>query len=212
MPEVFRSIILALVLLVPGYVWHVVESLFVYHDQQIQWEKFALKLLTRSTFIGIFFADAIYKAWWQGLDSVHFGVVAFEMLFFVPITAGFFCGFLRQKKWVTTLLAKCNFKIFDLNRPPTAWRALFSKPLQNWVIVTLKSGAQIYGYMGESSIMSSHHQDRDLYISHVLKSDGNGGWKFVEDTNGIYVASNEISTIEFIKEIQEPYEKIGQDQ
>ncbi|PWU06792.1 MAG: hypothetical protein C5B47_06985 [Verrucomicrobia bacterium] len=210
MPEVFRSVVLLLIFLVPGYVWHVVESQFVYHDQQLQWEKFALKLITRSTFISIFFADAIYKAWWsQAWDSVHFGFAALELFFLVPIAIGFLWGLFLQRGWIGKLLGKINLPLFSLNQVPTVWEKLLSTPLDNWVIITLKTGAQIRGYMGKRSMISSHHKNRDLYISHVLRrksEDSQDEWGLADDTNGVYIAADEISTIEFIKKKQEAYE------
>lgn len=207
MHEPFRSILLVAVFLVPGYIWHVVESLFVYHDQQIQWEKFALRLLVRSTFVCAFFADAMYRAW-ENLDSVHFGVVTLELFFLVPAIAGFVSGLIQQKQWLTTLLSRCGFKLFGLNWESTAWNVLFSEPLHNWVIVTLKNGSRIYGYIGEGSVVSSDDKDRDLYISHILRRTTEGHLEFAEETNGIYISSNEISTIEFIRETQTPCKKI----
>ena len=68
-----------------------------------------------------------------------------------------------------------------------------------WVIVTLKNGKEIHGYLGSNSRCSSDPEDRDIYISHILSADKS---EFVKNTKGMYIKADEISTIELID--QEP--------
>lgn len=71
----------------------------------------------------------------------------------------------------------------------------FNKIPPCWIIVTLKDGKLVRGWLGDGSHISSDAEVRDIYISHLLLPDQSG---FVEKTNGIYIKADEISTIELI--------------
>jgi hypothetical protein len=67
----FGSVLMLVVFLVPGFVWRTVEGQFIYLDKRLQWEKFALGLLARSTIIYVLFATAIYQAWQEKWFEIH---------------------------------------------------------------------------------------------------------------------------------------------
>lgn len=201
--ETFSAIGLLIVFLVPGFVWRSIEGQFVYLDKRLEWEKFALGLLARSSFIYLPFSPWIYQGWknaWYDTHPISTAFAAIGFILVLPAVMGFLFGFVRQKSWIPVLLTKAGLNIFESNRIPTAWDAIFSRQRTGWVIVTLKSGTKVNGYMAESSIVSSDYEDRDIYISHTLVQNAEGVLEFVPNTDGVYIRSDEISTIEFIKE------------
>jgi len=202
--ETFSAVILLIVFLVPGFVWRTVEAQFIYLDKRLEWEKFALGLLTRSSFIYLPFSPWIYKGVnedWYDSHPFLMGLAAIGFILVLPAAMGFASGLVRQKGWVPWLLTKARLNVFEPNRIPTAWDALFSRQHTGWVIVTLKSGTKVHGYMAEDSIVSSDYEDRDIYISHTLAQNADGDLELAPNTGGVYIRADEISTIEFIKEI-----------
>src|SRR5713101_3993518 len=98
--ETFSAVILLIVFLVPGFVWRVVESQLVYLDKGLEWEKFALGLLTRSTFVYLPFAPLFYHGWqkkWIDSHPVWTSVAAVVFLLVLPSLCGLASGLVRQK-------------------------------------------------------------------------------------------------------------------
>ena len=201
--ETFTAIGLLIVFLVPGFVWRTVEAQFIYLDKRLEWEKFALGLLARSSFIYLPFSPWIYQGWknaWYDTHPIGVALAAIGFILVLPGMMGFASGFVRQKGWLPWLLNKAHLNVFESNRIPTAWDALFSRQRTGWVIITLKNATKVHGYMAEGSIVSSDYQDRDIYISHTLVKNTDGALEFVPNTDGVYIRADEISTIEFIQE------------
>ena len=61
--ETFSAVLLLIIFLVPGFVWRTVEGQLVYLDKGLEWEKFALGLLTRSTFTYLPLASLFYRGY-----------------------------------------------------------------------------------------------------------------------------------------------------
>ena len=127
-------------------------------------------------------------------------LAAIGFILVLPVVMGFVSGFVRQKGWIPWLLEKARLNIFEPNRIPTAWDSLFAKLPTGWIIVTLKNGTKVNGYMAQGSIVSSDYEDRDIYFPDTLAPNAEGTLEFVPNTDGVYIRADEISTIEFIKE------------
>src|SRR5271165_83472 len=85
--QTFAAVLILIVFLVPGYIWRSIEGRFIYLDNRLPWEKYALGLLARSTIIYIPLFSFLYKGWKA-----------------IPVTAGLIFGIARQKDWVGFLL------------------------------------------------------------------------------------------------------------
>ena len=134
----------------------------------------------------------------------------------LPVVEGFIVGYARQQAWfdkTVQCLSKyaenesrpawarkiLNFKLFEQNSVPTAWDSVFTDIKPCWVIVTLKDGSKVYGFLGQGSHVSSDHEERDIFISHtVVKKETK--LEIVPNTAGVYIKDDEIRTIEFIKQ------------
>ena len=86
-----------------------------------------------------------------------------------------------------------------INPTKSTWDLFFSKRESYFIIVTLKNGSKIGGKYGLNSISSTYPCPKEIYIEEVWKlNDKNNGLdKIIEQTEGILITENEISTIEF---------------
>lgn len=206
------AIVLLIAFLVPGYIWRTIEGQFVYLDHRLPWEKFALGLLTRSTFLYLPVALPIYhcsKNKWYDSHPVASTLLTFAFLVVLPAFAGLVTGMLRQKDivgivfkwtWVDAVVSRLQLKTFRFHRVPTAWEAVFnSKMAPCWVVVTRKNGQQIRGELGIGSHISVDPEDRDIFLSRTLYwDDAKNQFDFVPGTLGVYISADEIATIEMI--------------
>lgn len=216
--ETFAAVMMLIVFLVPGYIWRTVEGQLVWLDRRLEWEKFALGLLVRSTFIYLPWSPLIYQGWtekWYDKYPLQTGGCAVLFILTLPAVMGFIIGFARQKDWfgqIVEWFSKCaetaewpeearnffNFKRSEKNNVPTAWDTVFVNIEPCWVIVTLKDGSKVYGFLGQGSHVSSDHEERDIFISHTVVKNDNG-LEIVPNTAGVYIKHDEIRTVEFIK-------------
>ena len=198
--ETFSAVILLIIFLVPGFVWRTVEGQVVYLDKRLEWEKFAFGLLTRSTFVYLPFAPLIhrgYRANWIERYPLYTSAAAIGFLIVLPTLWGIIAGSARQKGLGPAIIRKLKMRTFEQHHIPTAWDFLFSKIKPAWVVVTLKNGNKIYGYLSPASYISSDATERDIYISHTLHVLDSGEMEFVSQTQGVYIRPDEVSVIEF---------------
>jgi hypothetical protein len=196
--DTFAAVMMVIIFLVPGYIWYVVQGKFVYLDRRLEWQKFALGLVTRSTFIYLPIAAVIYKAWTEKAYETRPGTVGFAAVLLIlclPAAVGYLLGRMGQTRLLYRILAWCQMRVFAEDIP-TAWDAVFSDDLRNcWAIVTLKNGREVRGLIGENTWFSSDPGDRDLYLFPVLKPDSE-----VEGyVRGVYIKAEEISTIDLFR-------------
>src|ERR1017187_5057112 len=217
--ETFAAAMMLIVFMVPGYIWRTVEGQLVWLDRRLEWEKFALGLLARSTFIYLPWSPLLYRAWTgRWYDTYPFQTAGLAVLFvlILPVVEGFIFGYARQRAWfdkTAQWFSKCvdnkfsptwikellDFKRAEQNNVPTAWDSVFTDIKPCWVIVTLKDGSIVYGFLGQESYVSSDHEERDIFISHTVVKKENG-LEIVPNTAGVYINHDEIRTIEFIKQ------------
>jgi hypothetical protein len=202
--ETLTAALVAIVFLVPGYVWRTVEGQFAYLDRRLEWEKFALGLLARSTVVYAVFAVGIHKAWkddWLDVRPLSTTVVAILLIGVLPCILGFVSGMLRQKRFFAELIKKLGFRTFESHQIPTAWDYVFSGMTPRFAVITLKTGAKLNAFIGSESYFSSDPEARDFFISAVLRTSDNGIIEVVPGTAGVYVNKDEVSLIEFIKQV-----------
>jgi hypothetical protein len=197
--ETFSAVMMLIIFLVPGFIWRTVEGQFVYLDRRLEWNKLALGLLTRSTLLYLPYVALLYKAWklkvYDTAPVITMGWIALAILVILPSALGFLVGRARQGGLMLQCLTYLGIRTFAQHHVPTAWDAVFNNVPPCWIIVTLKNGKVIRGFLGATSHISSDAEIRDIYISHLVLPDQSG---FVEKTNGIYIKADEISTIELI--------------
>ncbi len=162
-----------IIFLVPGFVWRTVEGQLVYLDKRLGWERFALGLLSRSTFTCLPLAPWLWQAYqaklYEGAPLTAAGI-ALAVILILPALLGFLSGIARRCGLGRKLVGYLHFRAFEQHNIPSAWDHLFSGITPRWVIVTLKSGGRIHGFFGPDSFASSDPDERDLFISHVVQA------------------------------------------
>jgi hypothetical protein len=98
---------------------------------------------------------------------------------------------ISKAKWYTKRLLTPN---------NSAWDDFFSQWEDYWVIVTLKSGRKIAGKYACKSYTSGFPAPKEIYLEEEWMLNKQGLFKKKrEQTQGILICENEISTIEFFK-------------
>lgn len=115
-----------------------------------------------------------------------------------PIGLGLLIGRAQQTKFARRMLFRLGFN--TLHPVPTSWEYKFSSVKRGvWIVATLTDSSQIAGIWGGNSFASSDSECRDLYIERVYKIDDTGQWNVVERSDGIFIAKDQIKTIEFFE-------------
>ena len=98
---------------------------------------------------------------------------------------------------------KCGDKILrclGLERIPvftSAWDWKFANTKEQWVIVTLKDGTEIFGFFGRNSFASSRQDKYDIYVEWVYDIDGKGNFSSRKE-EGVLIPEEEIKTVRFL--------------
>lgn len=194
-----ETLFLTFAFLVPGFIWHSVQSLFVVkRSEPIQ--VLFLRLLTFSCLNYALWAGLIYAI--LILDTFRnsafrTGVAWGCIIFISPTVLGVLGALNSQKGWLRWLFRKVG--LASIHEIPTAWDYKFSKTDRFvWVQVTLTDGTRIAGKYGSKSFSSSAAEERDLYLQELMKITKEG-WKPIPRSDGILVKGNEIKYIEFIR-------------
>jgi hypothetical protein len=204
--ESLTAIGIFIAFLVPGYLWWSIEVQLAYLNRRLEWEKFAVGLVTRSALVYLPWAPLLLRAYKEQYYAASpWASVAFCSLIMVlqPIVIGALWGRIRLKGNDRAVLRKFGFIPLEQNHAPTAWLAMFAGRAPSWIIVTLKDGSMVKGWFGVESHASSDDMHRDLFVSHVVRVLANGDEELVENTAGVYIAPDEIKTVEFIKNSSE---------
>jgi hypothetical protein len=205
--ESLTAVGILIVFLVPGHLWRVTEGQLIYLDRKLEWEKFAFGLLTRSTIVYLPWTPFLYRgyvnAWY---DFAPWGTLGFCVLIAIiqPILYGALWGMFRQRGYDKKIFNQLGWRTFEQSHAPTAWDGVFSRLPECWIIVTFKDNTKVKGWFGVQSHASSDDGQRDLFLSHVIATREDGQEELVQNTAGVYISSDEIKTVEFIRDPEQP--------
>ena len=181
--------------LLPGIIIVFIFSL-IKPGPKTEYKFLLLYYIIASTFYFIFirplfeFKDGISLPLW--LHSILFYIVT-------PIIVGVILARVLQTGKVASKTADF-FKLQTLSLIEDAWDYTFYKTLNDgrYAIVTLSDGAQIYGYIGQASFVSSSRERSDLLMESVYELDDDEQWNQVEPPRSIYIKGEQITLIELI--------------
>lgn len=157
---------------------------------------FALSIVNCASFSWIFsmlFKHEFSKEW-----QIYFVLVIVSII--GAIIVGTIIALLKQKNLIYKFLNKIKIKV--KHPTPTAWDYWFSKEKSSFVIVCLRDGTKLAGYYSTNSFASSDFEERDLFIEYGYSLKGNE-WGIDKESNGVYIAKDSISYIEFKKGAEE---------
>jgi hypothetical protein len=121
------------------------------------------------------------------------GLWALVLLAF-PVICGLVTGCAKRYDWFGRALSKVNIQ--TIHPVESAWDFAFGRPKECLVRVKLKSGEELFGWYGRSSLTSSDAEERDIFLQQVW-IDENGRLSPQKGSLGIWVARDEISWIKF---------------
>ena len=186
------KILLFALFFVPGFIYLKAYRLFI-ADIKTDFSKDLYEAMGFSFINGIVFSYPLYLI--NSTDFISkYTFLYFFILFCIVILAPIFWALLfhciSKKSW---------FNKYMINPTKSTWDLFFSKRESYFIIVTLKNGSKIGGKYGLNSISSTYPCPKEIYIEEVWKlNDKNNGLdKIIEQTEGILITENEISTIEF---------------
>lgn len=176
---------------IPGFIYLKTYRLFV-ADQKADFSKDWYEAIGISLINFIVFSYPIYLINTNNLLThnpfIYFLITA-SIILVAPIFWSWLFYKISSKKW---------FSKFFITPTKSAWDSFFSKRESYFVLVTLKSGKKIGGKYGVNSYSSVYPHSNEIYLEEVWKLNDNDGFEFkIEQTQGILITENEISTIEF---------------
>ena len=200
MYENMVTILFAIGFIIPGFI--VISILNrVIPNQKKEYKYSILEFFIYSSLNAMIWAIPFYKiiiknkAFFTHLEWTWLFICI--IIFISPVTIALIILLINQKKLLEKFCQKLNIKLIEIE--PSAWDFKFSNINSEWVIITLKNNERVAGFMGNSSCASSNIQERDIYISEVFTIDEEKNWHKVDGTDGIWIKSEEIRYIEFIK-------------
>jgi len=177
----FAAALTLIVFVVPGYVWRTVEGQFVYLDRRLEWEKFALGLLARSTAVYAIFAAGLYRAWrdnWLDNHPWRSTFIAITIVGILPVFFGAICGMARQRQVGTSIIRWFGLRTFEQHQIPTAWDYLFSTITPRWALGYRNPQERLKGVRISRPLFGFLIGCRVAGHLHLSDTESVGRWKF----------------------------------
>lgn len=187
----FDKILILTIFFVPGFVYLKAYRLFI-AETRTDFSKDLYEAIGFSFLNALIFAYPLYLIHTDKFLDNHpfwYFLIMFSVVIIAPIIYAMIFNIISKRKW---------FSRFLINPTKSAWDSFFSRRESYYVIVTLKNGKRIGGKYGLNSYSSTYPNSEGLYLEEVWKlNDKNGFDEIVDQTEGILITENEISTIEF---------------
>jgi hypothetical protein len=187
------KIILLAIFFVPGFVYLKAYRLF-FAESKTDFSKDLYEAIGFSFIIAILFAYPLLIINQKEFINNNPLIYSLAMIFVVvviPILGAKIYHIIVNEKWF-------NKKMVNPIKSP--WDSFFSRRECFWVIVTLKNGRKIGGKYSIGSYASTFPNPKEIYLKEVWKlNERNGFVKIKNNSEGIIITENEISTIEFLK-------------
>lgn len=118
------------------------------------------------------------------------GLVAFVLLFAVPVTLAALDYLRLQRGWTMRLA---------YDPTPRAWDFAFRDISPTYVRILTTDGTWLGGWYGENSFVSSYPEPREVFIetAHLMEPDGKFGGE-QPGSNGLYVRCDDIRAVELV--------------
>lgn len=185
------NILLLMTFFVPGFIYLKSYRLFI-ADTKTDFSKDLYEAIGISIINLIIFSYPIYlfseNDYIKTNTFIYFLFFGFIILV-APILYALLFHEISKKKW---------FLKYLISPTKSSWDSFFIKRESYYVLVTLKNGRKIGGKYGINSFSSTFPNPKEIYIEEVWRLNKKGEFKNkIEQTEGILITENEISTIEF---------------
>jgi hypothetical protein len=187
----FDKILILTIFFVPGFVYLKAYRLF-FAEIRTDFSKDLYEAIGFSFLNALIFAYPLYFIHLDKFIDKHTGwyfLIMFLVIIIAPIIYAMVFYKITKFKWYSKFL---------INPTKRAWDSFFSRRESYYVIVTLKNGKRIGGKYGLNSYSSTYPNPEGIYLEEVWKLNDEYGFdEIVDQTEGILITENEISTIEF---------------
>lgn len=187
----FDKILILTFFFLPGFVYLKAYRLFI-AETRTDFSKDLYEAIGFSFLNALIFAYPLYLIHLDNFIDRHpvwYFFIMLSVVIIAPIIYAMIFNIISKRKW---------FSRFLINPTKSAWDSFFSRRESYYVIVTLKNGKRIGGKYGLNSYSSTYPNPEELYLEEVWTlNDKNGFDEIVDQTEGILITENEISTIEF---------------
>lgn len=195
--DTVSAVLIAIAFLMPGFILSSVLGMFFRRRSRSATEA-TLQYLTFSCFnhgIWSWLIVIMFHKDWLNERPVATGGLVFLILFVSPIGLGLAGAWLTRRERVRALLSAVGFRVQRFI--PTAWDFKFEQEQLAWVVVRLRDGSNVYGFLGTESFAGDEPNERDLYLEAVFIPSERGHWQPAPNTGGILIKAGEIAAIEF---------------
>jgi len=187
-----NAIYIALVFIVPGYIFLSLRNKFVAGQERLGTEQVIPFVIYSALNFALFGWIVYFAISYQAPPYVQVGAWILTLVI-LPVVFGIVAGFGSQKECVARIYRSLGLN--PVHSTPRAWEYVFFNSPPSWVFITLKNGTEFAGFWGGNSFASSDSKERDLFISEVFDFSGEGPWR--PTGKSLFIGAGEIRTIEF---------------
>lgn len=195
------QILLALVLVVPGFVWTRVEQRFIVR-KKIEWSERLLGYLVYTclnyAFWYITLLPGLVARFVRG-EVVALDILSLTLIFLIgPLIGGTVTGWMAKSDTIGFVLSCLRLPATVDPHHPSGWDVAFGSPKSRAVRVTTKSGDVIDGLMGTKSCASADSEERDLYLEATFQQEA-GLIRITPNSLGVWISHEELKIVEFFQ-------------
>lgn len=130
---------------------------------------------------------------------INFILWCIVTIIIVPIILGLLLSFLTECDKLQKIFS--FFGISKIDRISRSWDYIFLKREYYWIIIHLKSGDKIYGFLGEKSFVSLAHDNPDIFVEEIYNYDekNRSFGKKISGTKGAWIPLDKIDWISFYR-------------
>lgn len=184
-------LVLTCVFVIPGFIMQSTIALFVPPKKRSDGLMFLNYLLFSVLHCAVW--GWLYFFIWKlkDVNSILFIAVAAISSVITSFFLGVLIGLIKKFDILRKILNKAHCNIS--HEVETGWDYQFSKQESCYVVILLNDDTIIRGWLGDKSFVSSSNDERDLFLEQYYDEN----WNIVDGNKGIYIAHNQIKTINF---------------
>ncbi|TIN10399.1 DUF6338 family protein [Mesorhizobium sp.] len=188
------AVYVALIFIVPGYIFSSVRSQFVV-GRTFEGSGYFVRLLTISCVNFALYGWTIYLAIAHSADANVRAALWVFVILIAPAVTGAIAGICIKRDWIRKIYQR--YGINPLHHIPSAWDFKFSTSPGEFVLVTLTDGSSVAGHWSSASFASTDMTERDIYIEKIYDQPDDQSASWIPTNKSALVLATHIQMIEF---------------
>ena len=198
-PSNYEQLSVIIAFIVPGYIIGAVRSRFIAGRWGQNPQTLAVESILYSILFFCVFSPIVENIFNEAeLTTVEDASIRAIIFVFFPILFGILLGLEAYYDCLFNFLRRIGISV--VHNMPTAWDYKFGRFQSSRAIVTLKDDTVYLAFLGGESSFSTDKTERDIYID-CLYDEEEDCWQ--KANKSLYIAADQIKTIEFIEEEEE---------